>query len=88
MCNVQKRGYLDIQQCANLFRELNSYRTLPSIADEDIEAIFYALDDSGDFKVSLATHLALFFLIMMMLYNSSFQKLPWVYTEKTLECCS
>lgn len=27
-------------------------RTLPQIADEDIEAIFYALDDSGDFKVS------------------------------------
>lgn len=48
----QKRGYLDIEQCARLFRELNTYRTLPSIADEDIEAIFYALDDSGDFKIN------------------------------------
>jgi hypothetical protein len=86
MCNVQKRGYLDIQQCANLFRELNSYRTLPSIADEDIEAVVYALDDSGDFKVSLTSHLA--FFSFLMLYNSGFQKLPWVYTETALECCT
>jgi len=28
-------------------------RTLPKIADDDMEAVFYALDDSGDFKVSL-----------------------------------
>jgi two pore calcium channel protein len=48
----QNRGYLDIQQCGKLFKELNSYRTLPSIADEDVEAIFYALDDSGDFKIN------------------------------------
>jgi hypothetical protein len=26
-------------------------RTLPQIADEDMQDIFYALDDSGDFKV-------------------------------------
>lgn len=32
-------------------------RTLPQIADEDIEAIFYALDDSGDFKVSHNFHI-------------------------------
>ena len=27
-------------------------RTLPKIADDDMEAVFYALDDSGDFKVN------------------------------------
>jgi two pore calcium channel protein len=52
LLDEQKRGYLDIHQCAKLFKELNSYRTLPQIADEDIEAIFYALDDSGDFKIN------------------------------------
>jgi hypothetical protein len=27
-------------------------RTLPKIADEDMQDIFYALDDSGDFKIN------------------------------------
>lgn len=30
---------------------LANCRTLPKIADDDMEAVFYALDDSGDFKV-------------------------------------
>jgi two pore calcium channel protein len=48
----QGRGYLDKQQCGKLFNEIKNYRTLPHIADEDIEAVFYALDDSGDFKIN------------------------------------
>lgn len=28
-------------------------RTLPKIAEDDMEAVFYELDDSGDFKVRL-----------------------------------
>lgn len=31
-------------------------RTLPKIADDDMEAVFYALDDSGDFKVFSKAH--------------------------------
>ena len=30
---------------------LRNWICIPSIVDEDIEAIFYALDDNGDFKV-------------------------------------
>ncbi|CAM6046974.1 unnamed protein product [Sphagnum compactum] len=48
----QSKGYLEIAQCAQLFKELNTYRTLPKIADEDMQDIFYALDDSGDFKIN------------------------------------
>jgi hypothetical protein len=32
--------------------------TLPSNVDEDIEAMFYALDDNGDFKVTINIFLA------------------------------
>lgn len=48
----QRRGYLDIEQCASLFKALNKYRTLPKIEEENFEAIFYALDDSRDFKIN------------------------------------
>ena len=30
-------------------------RTLPKIAEDDMEEVFYALDDSGDFKVTSAS---------------------------------
>lgn len=52
LIDEQGRGYLDVPQCAKLFKELNKYRTLPKIADDDMEAVFYALDDSGDFKIN------------------------------------
>lgn len=48
----QRRGYLDIEQCASLFKALNKYRTLPKIEEENFEAIFYTLDDSRDFKIN------------------------------------
>ncbi|CAM6101096.1 unnamed protein product [Calypogeia fissa] len=46
------KGSLDLHQCSRLFKELNQYRTLPKINDEDMEAVFLALDDSGDFKIN------------------------------------
>lgn len=52
LLDEQGRAYLDVPQCARLFKELNKYRTLPKIADDDMEAVFYALDDSGDFKIN------------------------------------
>ncbi|KAL2650542.1 hypothetical protein R1flu_018670 [Riccia fluitans] len=53
LLDQDERGYLDVKQCSALFRELNNYRTLPNIEEEDMEAVFYALDDSGDFKITL-----------------------------------
>lgn len=55
-------------------------RTLPSIADEDIEAIFYALDDSGDFKVRFLT--LIFYYCKYLLskqWNSSSD--PWGFVH-------
>ncbi|PWA53764.1 ion transport domain-containing protein [Artemisia annua] len=46
-------GYLDKEICIKLFKELNTYRTLPKISEDDFEAIFEELDDSGDFKIDL-----------------------------------
>lgn len=51
--DVEKRGFLDIVQIGSLFKALNKYRTLPKIEEENFEAIFYVLDDSGDFKINL-----------------------------------
>ncbi|XP_024390296.1 two pore calcium channel protein 1 [Physcomitrium patens] len=51
LLDEQKRGFLDKLQCARLFKELNKYRSLPKIADDDMEAVFCALDDSGDFRI-------------------------------------
>ncbi|KAG6553595.1 hypothetical protein Mapa_004509 [Marchantia paleacea] len=53
LLDEHKTGYLDVKQCSALFKELNNYRTLPKIDEEDMEAVFYALDDSGDFKINL-----------------------------------
>ncbi|XP_050101978.1 two pore calcium channel protein 1-like isoform X2 [Malus sylvestris] len=46
-------GYLNKDQCIQLFEELNNYRTLPNITREEFELIFEELDDSGDFKINL-----------------------------------
>ena len=43
-------------------------RTLPSIVDEDIEAIFYALDDNDNFKVCFIHQFL--FIINIFLANS------------------
>ncbi|KAH7288344.1 hypothetical protein KP509_31G023000 [Ceratopteris richardii] len=53
LLDVEKRGFLDSVQVVSLFKSLNKYRTLPRIEEENFEAIFYALDDSGDFKITL-----------------------------------
>ncbi|KAK9078756.1 hypothetical protein SSX86_002814 [Deinandra increscens subsp. villosa] len=45
-------GFLDKEQCIELFEELNNYRTLPKTSKEDFELIFSELDDSGDFKIN------------------------------------
>ncbi|MQL83128.1 hypothetical protein Taro_015616 [Colocasia esculenta] len=46
-------GFLNRNQCAHLFEELNKYRSLPKISKEDFESIFSELDDSGDFKINV-----------------------------------
>ncbi|GJW79281.1 two pore calcium channel protein 1 isoform X2 [Tanacetum coccineum] len=45
-------GHLDKEQCIILFKELNAYRTLPKISEDDFGAIFDELDDSHDFKIN------------------------------------
>ncbi|KAL3701106.1 hypothetical protein R1sor_019128 [Riccia sorocarpa] len=52
LLDEHKTGFLDVRQCSALFKELNNYRTLPKVNEEDMEAVFYALDDSGDFKIN------------------------------------
>ncbi|KAF5458455.1 hypothetical protein F2P56_022482 [Juglans regia] len=47
------RGFIDKEQCIQLFEELNKYRTLPKISKEEFELIFDELDDSRDFKINL-----------------------------------
>ncbi|CAM8884818.1 unnamed protein product [Rhodiola kirilowii] len=49
----RKVGYLQKEQCIQLFEELNKYRTLPNITKEEFELIFDELDDSHDFKINL-----------------------------------
>ncbi|KAF5481288.1 hypothetical protein F2P56_001953 [Juglans regia] len=46
-------GFIDKEQCVQLFQELNKYRTLPNISGEEFELIFDELDDSQDFKINL-----------------------------------
>lgn len=46
-------GFLDKEQCIELFEELNKYRTLPNISREEFELIFDELDDTHDFKINL-----------------------------------
>ncbi|XP_050380607.1 two pore calcium channel protein 1B [Argentina anserina] len=46
-------GYINKDQCIQLFEELNKYRTLPDISREEFELIFGELDDSGDFKINV-----------------------------------
>ncbi|XP_052178154.1 two pore calcium channel protein 1A isoform X2 [Diospyros lotus] len=45
-------GFLDKDQCIQLFEELNKYRTMPKISREDFGLIFDELDDSHDFKIN------------------------------------
>ncbi|XP_068345598.1 two pore calcium channel protein 1-like isoform X2 [Pyrus communis] len=46
-------GYLNKDECIQLFEELNKYRTLPKMTSEEFQLIFDELDDSGDFKINL-----------------------------------
>lgn len=52
LLDVHGCGFLDKDQCAELFEELNKYRSLPKISKEDYDCIFYELDDSHDFKIN------------------------------------
>lgn len=53
LADEQNCKCLNKEQCIRLFEELNKYRSLPKISNEDFELIFNALDDSGDFKINL-----------------------------------
>ncbi|GAA0151477.1 ion channel [Lithospermum erythrorhizon] len=44
---------LNEKQCIRLFKELNNYRSLPNMSEEDYHLIFDELDDSRDFKITL-----------------------------------
>ncbi|XP_062106013.1 two pore calcium channel protein 1 [Humulus lupulus] len=46
-------GFIRKEECIQLFKELNKYRTLPKISREEFELIFDELDDSHDFKINL-----------------------------------
>ncbi|KAB2604397.1 two pore calcium channel protein 1-like [Pyrus ussuriensis x Pyrus communis] len=46
-------GYLNKDECIQLFEELNKYRTLPKMTREEFQLIFDELDDSGDFKLDI-----------------------------------
>ncbi|KAH9330238.1 hypothetical protein KI387_002346, partial [Taxus chinensis] len=52
LLDVNGRGFLDKEQCAQLFEALNKYRTLPNISKEDFDSIFFELDDSHDFQIN------------------------------------
>ncbi|KAG0562969.1 hypothetical protein KC19_9G186300 [Ceratodon purpureus] len=84
----QRRGYLDARQCAKLFGELNKYRTLPKIADDDMEAVFYALDDSGDLKINRAEFADLCSAIALKFDKAEepswFEQYPAFYNSDTL----
>ncbi|KAB1209932.1 Two pore calcium channel protein 1 [Morella rubra] len=53
LIDTQNRGFIDKEQCIELFQELNEYRTLPNMSREEFELIFDELDDSHDFKINL-----------------------------------
>ncbi|KAL4620412.1 hypothetical protein ACB092_06G152000 [Castanea dentata] len=53
LIDKNNHGFLDKEQCIQLFEELNKYRTLPEISREEFELIFDELDDSHDFKINL-----------------------------------
>ncbi|XP_030930423.1 two pore calcium channel protein 1A-like isoform X2 [Quercus lobata] len=53
LIDKDNHGFLDKEQCIQLFEELNKYRTLPEISREEFELIFDELDDSHDFKINL-----------------------------------
>ncbi|KAK4577570.1 hypothetical protein RGQ29_027906 [Quercus rubra] len=53
LIDKNNRGFLGKEQCIKLFEELNNYRTLPEISEEEFHLIFDELDDSHDFKINL-----------------------------------
>ncbi|XP_024022354.1 two pore calcium channel protein 1A [Morus notabilis] len=53
LLDKDNRKYIKKEECIELFKELNKYRTLPKITKEEFELIFDELDDSGDFKINL-----------------------------------
>lgn len=53
LIDKDNRGFIDKEQCIQLFEELDKYRSLPKISREEFELIFDELDDSRDFKINL-----------------------------------
>ncbi|RZC50920.1 hypothetical protein C5167_019348 [Papaver somniferum] len=50
----QKDNALHEEQCYHLFKELNKYRSLPKISEEEFGLIFHELDDgTRNFKIEL-----------------------------------
>ncbi|KAJ4729809.1 Two pore calcium channel protein 1 [Melia azedarach] len=76
-------GFLDKEQCIQLFEELNKYRTLPNISREEFGLIFDELDDSGDFKINLDEFADLCNAIALRFHKedvpSCFETFPSIY---------
>ncbi|KAL5571175.1 hypothetical protein UlMin_020772 [Ulmus minor] len=52
LIDKDKHGYINKDQCIQLFEELNKYRSLPKISGEEFDLIFDELDDVRDFKIN------------------------------------
>ncbi|KAI4378321.1 hypothetical protein MLD38_015812 [Melastoma candidum] len=76
-------GFLNKEQCIQLFEELNRYRTLPKISRHEFELIFNALDDSHDFKINMEEFTDLCNAIALRFPKedtlSVFEKFPSIY---------
>ncbi|KAL9243813.1 hypothetical protein vseg_017655 [Gypsophila vaccaria] len=83
LMDQSNRGYLDKDQCLNLFDELNKYRTLPKMSKEDFGFIFDELDDSHDFQINSEEFADLCHAIALKFSKedvpSIFESCPWVY---------
>ncbi|CAA7397495.1 unnamed protein product [Spirodela intermedia] len=83
-------GYLNKNQCINLFEELNNYRSLPKTSKEDFESIFSELDDSGDFKINVDEFTDLCNAIALKFQKEAapswFEYYPSFYHSHTCKC--
>ncbi|XP_044466336.1 two pore calcium channel protein 1 [Mangifera indica] len=76
-------GSLNKDQCIQLFEELNKYRTLPKISQEEFQFIFQELDDTHDFRINLDEFYDLCKAIALRFQKedvpSCFERFPLVY---------
>ncbi|GLJ17076.1 hypothetical protein SUGI_0295400 [Cryptomeria japonica] len=90
LLDENKCGFLDKDQCAELFQALNMYRTLPKISKEDFDSIFFELDDSQDFKINKEEFADLCDAISLRfekeLVPSLFERYPYFYHSTPCNC--